>query len=336
MALGGKLLPEGVLRKHLGIDRDMMIFAESEGCQHTRNGTEVHKKFVHLVGAYLPQCLGVIGHDPGRGVDGQELTVLNQTDAVALVGLVHIRRGDYNAQFVPGFEFLKHLPELFSAHRVDARGGFVEKEHTGRVDECAAQSELLLHASGKFPRLALLEWLYLSVDILHKVVVLVYGGVEYGGEEGEIFLYGEVLIKGETARHISDILADFLVITHYIEAVDHCGARFGKQQRCQDAEERCLAGAVRSDESENLALGNLERHTFQGLDSLLALAVGDLYVVYTYYSHGRASLEFDVAVHAALYLSIVLHVYLDGIYKVGTLVTCLYGLGGELCLAANP
>ena len=234
---------------------------------------------MHAVGLDGPERLAVVGDDGLRRVDGEEGTVLDEGDAVALHGLVHVGRRDDDGQAEVLLQLLQHLPELFAADGIHTRCRLVEEQHMGCMYQGARESEFLLHTAGELACLALLERLYLTVDVLHEVVVLLDGGVEHGGEETQVLLDRHVLIEREAARHVADVLADLLVVLHHVEPIHYGLARVGQQQGGEDAEQRGLASSVGTDESENLALLHVERHTLQRLH--LALFVGHHEVVYT-------------------------------------------------------
>ena len=101
--------------------------------------------------------------DRRRRVDREQASALNQRDAVAAVGFVHVRRRDEDRQ-PAAFEPAEQIPELAARHRVDAGRRLVEKQDLGTMHERAAERELLLHAARQRAGAAILERLELAVD----------------------------------------------------------------------------------------------------------------------------------------------------------------------------
>src|SRR5690349_1736596 len=96
-------------------------------------------------------------------IDREQLSALNQRDAIAAVRLVHVRRRD-NDREPRCFEMAEQVPEFAARHSVDACRGFVEKQKPRSVDERAAERELLLHPTRQRRRAPRLERLELTVD----------------------------------------------------------------------------------------------------------------------------------------------------------------------------
>jgi len=68
----------------------------------------------------------------------------------------------------------------------------------------------------------------------------------------EILLHGQVTVKTETLRHISDPAADFRGLLLYVVAEDEGPARRGPQQSQEHADGRGLPRAVRPQKPEYL------------------------------------------------------------------------------------
>ena len=67
-------------------------------------------------------------------------------NAVAAVGLVHVRRRDDNGQ-AARLQVAKQIPEFAARDGVDAGRRLIEEQDFGPMDERAAERELLLHAA---------------------------------------------------------------------------------------------------------------------------------------------------------------------------------------------
>src|SRR6185436_815770 len=78
-------------------------------------------------------------------------------------------------------------------------------------------------------------------------------------EEVEVLLDGEIAIERERLRDVADPLPHELPFTLDVESVDRRVAFGRREQAAEDADQRRLAGSVRAEESEDLALRHFER-----------------------------------------------------------------------------
>src|SRR5271167_785482 len=117
----------------------------------------------------------------------------------------------------------------------------------------ATQSQLLFHASRKFPRPAVLKWFYLYVDVFDQVVVLFYACAKDRCEEVQVLLDGKVLVKAESTGHITYTASDFGIVFYNVEVVDGGGSLVREKECRQDAEDAGLTGAVGANEAKEFA-----------------------------------------------------------------------------------
>ena len=80
------------------------------------------------------------------------------------------------------------------------------------------------------------------------------------------------MIERETTGHVAHAFSDVLHLADGVEAVDSDRARIGQQQRAENAKQRGLAGTVGTDESEDLAPADAQRHVGQCLHLAIAFA----------------------------------------------------------------
>src|SRR5579871_3203696 len=99
------------------------------------------------------------GLQVGRRVAVDQLAAMQQTDAIATLGFVEIRRGDEYGDAVLN-ELVENGPEIAARQRVHTVGRLVEEENLRVMEQRAHERELLLHAAGKFARLAVAELLH--------------------------------------------------------------------------------------------------------------------------------------------------------------------------------
>jgi hypothetical protein len=88
--------------------------------------------------------------------------------------------------------------------------------------------------------------------------------------QAEVLLGGQVAVERRVLEHEADVPADGVALAGDVEAVHAGGAGGGPGERAEHVDRRALAGAVGAEEAEDLAAGDGERHTADGLD----LAVG--------------------------------------------------------------
>jgi len=79
------------------------------------------------------------------------------------------------------------------------------------------------------------------------------------GVEAQVLLGAQVVVERRLLEHQSDRAAHVAPLQEDIEAVDHRRAGRWAQQRAEHVDGRRLAGAVRPEEAEQLALAHLER-----------------------------------------------------------------------------
>src|SRR4051794_35497110 len=73
----------------------------------------------------------------GRGIEGDDLALIHDRDAVAELGLVHVVRGHEDRDVLRPPELLDVAPDRAARLRVEADRGLVEEEHPRRVHEAA-------------------------------------------------------------------------------------------------------------------------------------------------------------------------------------------------------
>ena len=162
------------------------------------------------------------------------------------------------------------------------------------------------------------------------MIVLLYGRIEYGGEEFQVFFHCQVLIQRESARHVTYDVAYLAVIFHYIASC-YFGSAFVGPHQCGKYAEQCgLASSVWAYDAVQFAFVYREAEIFQGMYFAVCL----VYVAYRNCCH--LSVCFHFSVHASFYITVIGYCYFDGIDKVGAFVACLYGLGGKFGFVGYP
>ena len=204
--------------------------------------------------------------------------MVHDGDAVAkLVRFVHVMRGEQNGQVALLLQAREHLPHGHARHRVEARGGLVEKKYSRLVHQPPRDFEPPPHAAGQVldglvRPLGELDRLERLPDNAHPAFPR--HAVELG--ENQYILPGaQVEIGRHRLGNHPNRLAHFAREAPHVEAVDPRRARGGHEQRGQHADQRRLAGAVRPEQPENLPVLDLESDAVDGRE--FAKAFGDFF-----------------------------------------------------------
>ena len=77
---------------------------------------------------------------------GDQLAAVNQRQAMAILGLIHVMGGDQDG--LAGFgELINQIPEAAPRNGIHARGGLVQKQDARRMHDGAAERQALLPAA---------------------------------------------------------------------------------------------------------------------------------------------------------------------------------------------
>ncbi len=161
--------------------------------------------------------------------------------------------------------------------RVDAARGLVEEDDAGPVHHGAGQRQPLLPAARQLagqPVLLALEARHVDGPGLALAGLGTAQAVD-PAEEAEVLPDGEVVVEAEALAHVADAALDALRVLRDVDTEDEPRARGRREQAAQHADGRGLAGAVRAEEAEDLALGHRERHAVdrgEGAEALGELA----------------------------------------------------------------
>ncbi len=88
------------------------------------------------------------------------------------------------------------------------------------MDQGTGQGQLLFHPSREFPGLPVFERFYLYINIPDQIVVFLDVCPKNGGIEIQVFLHGQILVKGKTTRHVANDFPYFFKILDNIEIFD--------------------------------------------------------------------------------------------------------------------
>ena len=200
-----------------------------------------------------------------RHAQGDQLAAINQRQAMAVFRFVHVVRGDQNG--MAGFgKLIDQVPEAAARDGIDARSGLVQKQDARGMHDGAAQRQALLPAAGQ----QLGDGGAAVGEARHAQHVLlafrahVFGDAVNPAEEVDVLFHGEIVVERELLRHVADVLADLFGILGDVEAGHGAPAGGGRQQPAEHADDGGFAGAVGTQETEDLALVHLEGDVIDG------------------------------------------------------------------------
>ena len=149
-------------------------------------------------------------------------------------------------------------PHIAAQVDVDAGGRLVEKQHVGLVAQRLGDHRPPLHAARQFDdsRVALVPQRKIAEQPLD--ICRIGGAPEQPAAVADRVQDGRENIERDLLRHQADDPPGGAIVAHDVMAVDENPARSHRHRAADDADQRRLAGAVRAEEGENLAFGDLE------------------------------------------------------------------------------
>ena len=129
-------------------DRDTELFEELRHERGAFRDSEGHQPFDHarlkaearLEGGDRRGVVGsgnlhaILAHgslEVGGRIERDDLALIDNGDAIAVLGFVHIVRGDEDGDLLALMEFADVLPDRGAGLRIEADRGLVEKQHLG-------------------------------------------------------------------------------------------------------------------------------------------------------------------------------------------------------------
>src|SRR5581483_6878487 len=192
-----------------------------------------------------------------RSIQRDQLAMVHDGDAVAqAVGFVHVMRRDEHGQVALVLDLREHLPHRHTRYGIETGCRLVEKENLRVVHQSACDLQSPAHAAGE--SLSLRPAPLAEVHCLEQFVniaLAVFGRNPVQlGVNAEIFLQCQVEIAGHRlGDHANGASCRVRFLAHVV-AGNARRAAGDLQQRGHHADQRALAGAVGSKQSENFAL----------------------------------------------------------------------------------
>ena len=217
---------------------------------------------------------GLALDDGGRAL-GDELALVDEAQAVAELGFVHVVGGDHDGRALVG-EAPDQPPEVSPRDGVDARRGLVEEDEARRMDEGAGEGEALAVAAGQRAReLALAPREVGELDHpRHAGGPLGSRHLVDAGVEGQVLHHGQVVVEGELLGHVPDHGLDALGVAGEVDAEHGAPALARLEDAAQHAEGGGLPRPVGPEEAVELTGADLEIQVVDG--DALAESAGEV------------------------------------------------------------
>src|ERR687887_250887 len=182
--------------------------------------------------------------------------------------LVHVVGGEQDRLAeVP--QALDQLPGAPAGRRVEAGGRLVQEDQVGVADDAEGEVQAALLAAGErlYPRPALVA----ETDQVDHLADVAGAGV-VAAEQADGLLDGQLAVEAGRLQHDADALAEVPLAALRVVAEHLDLAAAALAVALQDLDGGRLAGAVRAEEGEALALGDLEVDAAHGFQLAVALA----------------------------------------------------------------
>src|SRR5215217_9359706 len=228
---------------------------------------------VVVVGRDLDPVLADAGLEGGRGVEGDDAALVDDGDAVAVLGLVHVVGGDEHGDLLAAVQLLQVVPDGGAGLGVQADGRLVQEQHPRRVQQAPGDLQPPPHAAGE--GLDQVAAAFPEVDHGQHLLAAVGGGGPVDAVqlavEAQVLLGRQVGVEGRLLEDQADVAANLVPLAGDVEAGHRgrAGGRLG--QGAEDLDGGRLAGAVGAEEPEGLPRPDVQVDAGNGLDLLVAL-----------------------------------------------------------------
>ena len=210
-----------------------------------------------------------------RGTFGHDAAMVQHYQPVAqALRFVHEMRGQQDGGALLQ-QPLQALPHQVARLRIEAGGGLVQQQQSGRIDQRTRQAQAPLHAARELARLGvgLVREGGKFQQLRNALADLLIRQSEIAAKHQQILGAGEIRIKRIELRDHAQMLLDGQRIARHCQAVegaDH--AVIGRGQAQAHAQRGGLAGAVGADHPQTLARRNAEGHIVHRRELAKALA----------------------------------------------------------------
>jgi hypothetical protein len=200
----------------------------------------------------------------------------NRDPITKLISLVHVMRGHQHRNPLP-MQPAHQFPHRQSALRIESRCWFVEKKHARPVRNSARNLQSLRHAARKRPGhcLGSLSQLELFQQLLRALASFTCVHSEITAVVVNVLESRARAVQRVLLGHHADELPRTRRISLYVDAINRDLPLRGTDPRRACADRRRFARPIRTEQSENLSVDNVEINPIDRADLLLSLE--DLY-----------------------------------------------------------
>ncbi len=211
--------------------------------------------------------LAELAHQLGLVLDQDDLAVVDDADPVGhVLGFLDVMRGEDDGD-AGGAQFAHQLPHVLAQFDVDAGGRLVEKQDLRLVRQRLGDHQPALHAAGQHPDLGVA--LVPQRQLLEHFLDM--RGIGRLAEQSARKPQGRRRrlegVGGQLLRHQPDQRARRAVVGNDVVTVDGDLAGGRIDDAADDADQRRLAGAVRAEQREDLAVADIQVDVFEGLEA---------------------------------------------------------------------
>mmetsp|Transcript_22582 Transcript_22582/g.36832 ORF Transcript_22582/g.36832 Transcript_22582/m.36832 type:complete len:202 (+) Transcript_22582:532-1137(+) len=158
-------------------------------------------------------------------------------------------------------------PHVLAQLHVDTCGRFIQKQNAGFMRQSLGNQHAALHAAGQLADLCVpfVPKRQTFQDILYGIVLAPFAKKTPGKAHRVDHPFKR--LQRDLLRHQPNQAARLAVVLENVKPRDRDRARGRHGNAADRRDQRCLAGAVRTKQSNNLALFDVDRHTFKRLES---------------------------------------------------------------------
>src|SRR5215211_2056095 len=226
-----------------------------------------------VVGGDLDPVLADAGLQRRRGVEGDDPALVDDGDAVAVLGLVHVVGGDEHGDLLAAVQLLQVVPDRGPGLGVEADGRLIQEQHPGRVQQPPGDLEASPHAARE--GLDQVATALPEVDHGQDLLAALAGGGPVDPVqlpvEAQVLLGSQVGVQGRLLEDEADVAAYLVAFGGHVEAGHPGRALGGVGQGAEDLDGGRLAGAVGAEKAERLPRTHVQVDAGHGLDLLVAL-----------------------------------------------------------------
>ena len=207
-----------------------------------------------------------------HGIGGHQLAFGD--DHHQLAGLLHLGQdvGAEDDGMLRG-QVLDHFAGLDDLVRIESAGGLIQDQNVRVVDDGLGEPDALPVALRELADdlLSHIGHVAAFADFADAALQIGSGQAFKFADELQVVADGHVGIEGGRFGQVADALLDFERLFEDVEARHVRRSRRGWQEACQDAHGGGFSGAVRTQETYDLALGNLEGNVVDGDSACVSL-----------------------------------------------------------------